>query len=158
MFWGCQPLSVYAAPAATRPRRRRRDVSNTPDSPALPYRCVCRHSSHAQLTRTGGISGLWRHNTLLQWTGEQPPTPEVSLQGHCQDPPYFSLAPSVWHFIIFRWEWSRERGGRSGRSGRQEGWGGNVSGCLFGWPCFTLAAATDTEAITHGAGTSRMYS
>lgn len=38
------------------------------------------------------------------------------------------------------------------------GRGGNVSDRLFGWPCFTLAAALDTEAISHGAGTSRMYS
>lgn len=44
--------------------------------------------------------------------------------------------------------------GGSGSWGR----GGNVSDRLFGWPCFTLAAALDTEAISHGAGTSRMYS
>lgn len=29
---------------------------------------------------------------------------------------------------------------------------------LFGWPGFMLAALIDTEAITHGAGMSRMYS
>jgi len=36
--------------------------------------------------------------------------------------------------------------------------GGGGSEGLLGQPCFMLAVVMDTNAITHGAGMSRMYS
>lgn len=88
MFWEYRQRSANAAVAATRPKRSRRDVSSTPDPLHDPNQndfslsCCTRRRVGA-----GGIGGLWRHGSLLQWTGKQPPAPGVSRQGHCQDRP-----------------------------------------------------------------------
>lgn len=53
-------------------------VHRTP--PALPYRCVCWNSSHAQLTLTGGISGFGAMTPFFNGRVNSRPTLECPVR------------------------------------------------------------------------------
>lgn len=133
----------------------RRDVSSTPDPLCDPNRndfspsCCVRRCRWNQWESVGfGATAAFFNGRV---NSRLPPECPVRVAAKtARNPPSDTLIFSD----------GSPAGSAAGDLGGPGSWGrgGNVSDRLFGWPCFTLAAALDTEAISHGAGTSRMYS